>query len=287
MKKTFIFYLSALIAVFLSSSIFAEVNNGGLGINVHLGLGGGNSVYAIGGDNASNSQIGVGQGGGYDLGAAISVGPASFYSFAAELNVSGASLGDLEWTDTEDGNDLTYKQYGEGAMAFVDLRLGLRLFLEPGDMGYTYFYGGLKSFSADYKMTKVRIKDNDTGLTSEGVALQDTGAAGAGWVVGFKDFSTLNFGLGSIVTTLSFWYFECNMDEKTEMGNTIKIENSTTKGFGGEFGVGYAIEPMGLAITLSWRGEVVYNEHNEVGSTVDEGFGAGYGMFLLGATFEL
>ncbi len=287
MKKFIKVSLLIFITVVFSGNLFAEVNNGGFGLNARFGVGGGQSIYAIGGDYASNTQIGSGPCGGYDMGLALSAGPASFFSVAAELNISGASLGDLEWTDTEDGENDTYYQYGEGAMAFVDLRLGLRLFLEPGDMGYTYLFGGLKSFSAEYKMDRLQITDNDTGITVAGEALQDTGAEGAGWVAGFKDFSTLNLGIGSIVTTMSLWYFECDMDEKTEMGKTVKFQNSTTIGFGGEFGIGYAIEPLGLAVVLSYKGEIVFNEHKEIGETEKEYFGSGYNMVLLGVTFEL
>lgn len=277
-----------LVVLFSVSGLLAEVNDGGFGFNLKLGIGGGSTGYGIGSDDATAAQAGWGAGGVFETGAMIHYSPIQSLSIAADFNYSTATLSELEYTDKDKKEK--YTQTGEGAMYFADFRLGLRLFQEAGDLGYTYLFAGIRAFGANYKMTKLKVTDTETGVESYGTPLQETGASSAAPIFGFTDYSTIPTPVGAIGIISGAWIvFPVELDEVEEQGNTYKLASSEGIGGGAELGLAYAIESLGASVYLKWKGEGIAEAHRKEGAlptSEDDGYFQFYSAVIIGASLE-
>jgi len=144
MKKTGKILMVLLLAVAVSFAMAApsqaEVNDSDLGLELRGALGAGQVLWGYVYHGSETGDFGTGPGGTLNLAALVS------YKFiGAEFNLLVGNTGDLEWTEEEDdGTRLNFKSNGSGSYSIVDLKLGLNLFREQGDMGHTFLCGGLR-----------------------------------------------------------------------------------------------------------------------------------------------
>lgn len=128
-------------ALFSPSSLLADdnsdskINNGGHGLHLRGSLGVGRIFWGYISYGSSSGDLGTGAGGELNL--------AAMYNYSLlglELNFMSGRINDLEWTDKDTNNK--YKSTGTGNYSVLDFKIGAKLFTEPGDMGYTFFYFG-------------------------------------------------------------------------------------------------------------------------------------------------
>jgi len=283
MIKKFIIiqFIVAIIAAW-ASTLSASANENDFSITVRGGLGVGKTIYGFSEKSSNAANAGIGSGGGIILG-----GMVSYSMFAFDLDLAFATLGDIEWNEDvdEDGIKERYNHKGQGSMWFFDPKIGLKLFTEENDMGYSLFFGGVRIAGVSYDSDSITKTVN--GVSTD-YGSQKTSAACAGWIAGFRDYSTfsLDSGTYSLVTLISAWIDSAPVDEYKVNGRTYKAENSKGSGLGGEAGIGIADEQEGLSVILSYRFDLLGSEFNNINTDAHEGFGFGYGLFMLGATME-
>ncbi len=204
--------------------------------------------------------------------------------FGVEASLTALPISTLEWED-EDNVDPSithsYKSTGDGAVAVFDLKLGVRLFSEPEDMGYTFIYAGLRSWSTE--------RNQDT-FQMDSVHLATTvkrEARGNGWILGFRDFSTIGPNGGfAIVVQSGFWFGKAPVEEMKTNGVKSPLKEKDNLSFGGELGGGIALQNIGLSIIGGFRGDVNLTVFNDPAAPADEEsvFGFGYLMGFVEVT---
>lgn len=148
---------------------------------------------------------------------------------------------------------------GSGSVITVDATGGLKLFTERDDMGYTYFYGGFRYWTSSSTVTGTAISIN-----------------GAGWVAGFRDYSTFRVsGPYAIGLTTGVWVTSAPATSFTQAGTSRSMTSPTGLGIGYELMLGLAIEDMGLAIDAGLRTDVL--------ATAGTITSTSYGLFAFGA----
>ncbi len=190
-------------------------------------------------------------------------GPGSVFSFSAlysynifgcELNISYADFNELQWSE-EDFLEKKheYKTTGSGRFAIIDLKLGTKLFASKGDIGYILLYLGSRYWKGKWSEESREID----GVTNS--IILDSESYGRNWIIGFRDFSSLGdeSGLSFVLQTGFYLAIPIKMLETNYYeSNGSRIKNSSITGtFGGEFGIGLALQEYGCAITIGFRGE--------------------------------
>ena len=268
---------AASIIFFISSASFAEVNDGNHGFHLRAGLGAGNVYWGYLNQGGNTGDLGEGN-------SAAALYLSLMYNYkllGLEASLMSGNISDLEWKDEDTlGTEYTYKSTGSGNYSTLDLKLGLKLFTEPGDMGYTFIYGGLHSWSTE--RTQDSIEYNSIKLTAN----KKYKGNGSGWIIGFRDFSTIGWDAGlAIVIQSGLYGGKAPADKFTEDGNKVTYSVKQAYTLGGELAAGIAFQNIGLSIVGGVRGHADISVYDDsAASGEDESvFGFGNAMFFIEA----
>ncbi|MFW5771101.1 MAG: hypothetical protein ACOCX9_06665 [Spirochaetota bacterium] len=253
MKKTgkllMILFLAAAVSFAMAAPSQAEVNDSDLGLELRGALGAGQVLWGYVYYSSETGDFGTGPGGTINLAALLS------YKFIGlEANILAGSTGDLEWTDEDDsGNEVDFKSKGSGSYSVLDLKLGLNLFREPGDMGHTFIYGGLRYWSTSREQDTLEADGNKIPEYS-GVDLEGNGS---GWIVGFRDLSTIGANDGfAIAIQTGFFFGKAPVDTFKVDGDEEDLTVNESATVGGELAGGIALQNLGFLALAGFRGEV-------------------------------
>lgn len=276
LKMTIIPVLAAAVMLTLFPAYsFAQDNEGGVnsgtfGLILQGGLDTGKTLY---GDNngSSSSSFGSGPGSGYDAGAM-----ANLSIFAVKVQYTYSTFGTMKYTKTISSTEYKYETRGDGYYSTLDALLGLKLFTESGDMGYTYLYGGYRYWTAERNITSTYVNGTDAGITSK------TELKGGGVICGFQDLSTLPLGFISLAIQSAVWIDSAPV--KKVNGSSFNYPNKKALGLGFNLGVGVAFENIGLLVLAGYKIDVTATKYTS-GST-DYAAGAGYGLAYISLAKE-
>lgn len=290
-KNNIITGIAAFLIILAPAGLFAQEGEGGYdesgysddsssdgGVNSHFwGLilsgsaGYGQTTFGFVNDSISDSTLGVGPGGSISLGAMLNLS-----IFAVKVEYSMASLETLKWS--QGGGD--YEADGDGQFSTIDLLLGLKLFTEEGDMGYTHLYGGYRSWSIKRNVDKTTLNGFDAGLTPE------YDITGGGWIAGYYDLSTFPIWFFSIVFETGLWVDSAPFKSlKVNGTEPADIEAGTSAGFGFKIGAGIAFEDMGLLVTAGVKMDFTATQFS-MASYDDNLTGQGYVVGYIAASLE-
>ena len=271
--------LSAALMLTAAVPASAEVNDSDLGIHLQGALGGGR-VY-LGYVSYSNSTGDLGAG----PGATLNVAAMLAYKFiGVEGNMLVGTIGDLEWKDEDAGGvEHTYESTGSGYYSILDLKLGFNLFREEGDMGYTFIYAGPRLWKMERDQDSFKIDD------VEALTQNKLEADGTGWIVGFRDFSTIGPNDGfAVVLQTGFFAGKAPVDDfKWENASQdLKTDQSIT--LGGELAAGIALQNIGFSLVGGFRGEANVTTFKDPLAPADEesAFGLGNITFFVEAGMQ-
>jgi len=245
------------------------VNSGFWGLILQAGYGFGQTSYGYVIGSTTDSTLGVGPGGGFDLGVMLNLS-----IFAVKLNYTRASLDTLKWT--LQGHD--YETNGDGNYSTLDLLLGLKLFTEEEDMGYTHLYAGYRYWGVERNVDEELIDSITTGTTYKHEV------TGGGWIVGFHDLSTLPLGIFSLAFNSALWIDSAPFSSFKVDGAESNLETLSAFGIGLDVGVGVAFEEMGFLILAGYRMDVTVTKFRLIGD--DNILGAGYSLAYLSIAKE-
>ncbi len=270
--------LSAALVLTAAVPAIAEVNDSDLAIHLRGALGGGR-VY-LGYVSYSNSTGDLGAG----PGATLNVAAMLAYSFiGVEGNMLVGTMGDLEWKDEVAGTEYTFTSKGSGVYSIFDLKLGFNLFREEGDMGYTFIYAGPRIWSMKRNQDSLK-RDNTEFPTNKKYE-----ANGSGWIVGFRDFSTIGSNDGfAIALQTGLFGGKAPVDdfEWENASQDLKTDQSIT--LGGELAAGIALQNIGFSLVGGFRGEVNVTTFKDPLAPADEesAFGLGNVTFFVEAGMQ-
>ncbi len=281
-KKCIVITAALLVMWVVPRALPAQDGGGGgdnlFGIVLQAGAGYKETMFGFIGGSDSSSDLGTGPGGGYDVSAMFNISIA-----AVKFGYSYSAFDTMEWNETVSGVEHSYKSYGDGHYSTLDILLGLKVFKESDDMGYTYFFGGFRSWEA---IRNVDYREVD------GVRVSDSGSnielAGSGWIAGFQDFSTYPVAFFSIVLQTGFTFSQAPFDSLKSGDAEIETNNEATLGLGFNIGLGVAFEDIGLSAVAGYRTDVNATSF-ELSILPDETYvaGAGYGLFFFSITKDL
>lgn len=234
------FIFPVLIMLILAAPLQANVNERDYGFLLRAAVGGGKVIWGYVDHGGSSGDVGKGPSFLIDINAM-----AHYSLFAVEGSLLYGTLGDLKWTDRDNaGVQHSWTSKGSGYFAIFDFKAGVRLFTEPGDMGYTFIFGGLRTWSSK--------RDQDS-LTYDNIQINTVNSRegeGNGWIIGFRDYST--FALDTkfaLATQIGGFFGKAPVDKMTDnTGKPVSYPKNETFTFGYEIGAGIALEHMGLSI---------------------------------------
>ncbi len=245
-----------------------EVNSTRTGLILRGGIGTGQSMFGVINNTTGLSDLGSGKGQGLDLGAL-----ANYQFFAFGLDFTAVKLKDLDWSEAPTaGPTYDYTSSGGGYYWTLDATLGAKIFTEPGDMGYTHLFMGLRVWKA--------VRDEES-RTSNGVtqAPVDYDLAGNGWIIGIRDFSTIPLGGFSLVLQSGLWFSRAPMSTFKVNGADRTTSDEDCFGIGLELGIGAAMESLGFSVVGGLKTDIQVTTFRFV--TFDCLAGAGYLQFFL------
>lgn len=267
---------AAYIILFLASVSYSEVNDGNHGFHLRGGIGAGNLYWGYLNQGGNTADLGEGNGDG-----AIYFSAMYNYKYLGiEASLMSGNISDLEWKDTTGSTEYTYKSTGTGSYTAVDLKLGAKLFAEPGDMGYTYIYGGMHYWSTE--RTQETIEFAGTKTTAD----KKYKGNGSGWIIGFRDFSTIGWDKGlAIVIQTGLYGGKAPADKFSQDGVEVTYGVKQAYTLGGELAAGIALQNIGLSIVGGVRGHADISVFDDsAASGEDESvFGFGNLMFFVEA----
>ena len=264
-----------------SDKYYSDNENGGVnsrnwGLILHGSLGYGENTYGVMSGSFSDT-LGSGKGSGFDFGAMFNFG---IYAF--NLNYGQASLGNLKLTQNIAGTDHEYETSGDGNFSTLDILAGVKLFTEKGDMGYTHFYGGFRYWevtrNVDYlKLDGVQQADSDYRHEQ----------AGSGWIIGYNDLSTFAFAHSGIALALytAFLIDYAPVRSFRVDGTELDYDVTFALGTGFDFGIGLAMENMGLLVLIGSKTEFLATEFSYSGSNYISGAGSALAYILVAVEF--
>lgn len=281
-KKVIRSILPGVLLMFLvPASLFAQyddssgINSGNHGLHLRGSLGAGQIFWGYISHGSSSGDLGTG------AGAAINLAAMYNYSMLGlELNLLSGSINDLEWKDEDGGTEYTYKSTGTGHYTVIDLKIGAKLFTEPGDMGYTYIFAGKRYWSSSRKQETVEwgsFKDTSS---------EERKAKGDGWIYGFRDFSTLGMDEGFAIAIQSGLFLgKAPVSKMSTDGADQSYPVKDSVSLGMELGAGVAMQNIGLSVIGGFRGEINATVFNDSAAPTDEEsiFGFGNIMFFVEA----
>lgn len=276
---SFFAMLIALFCIFASSASMAEVNSDDSNLTLRASLGGGRILWAYVNHGSSSADLGKGPGAVFN--AAVMY---SYRFLGVEGNLMVGSISTLEWTDEDDfGISHDWKSEGTGYYSVLDLKAGARLFTSSGDMGYTFFFVGFRTWSTE--------RNEDT-LALDGITLNYENkyeANGDGWIVGFRDFSTIGIDSGLAIAIQTGLYFgKAPVDSVKRNGIEQVREINETAILGGELAGGIALQNIGFAVIGGFRGEIMLTTFVDPAAPEDEEsvFGFGNIIFFVEASIQ-
>ncbi len=274
--------VTAFILVMIPLQSFAQdadgggegVNSGSFGLILQGGIGYGNVIYGNANGKSIDSTLGTGPGRGFDLSAMF-----NFSILALKIDYNRVELKNLKFTQKVSGANVDYEARGDGYFTTMDALLGLKLFTEAGDMGYTHLYGGYRYWTVERKVTNEYING----------APQNThykhDITGAGWIAGYQDLTTIPLGFISFAFQSGLWIDSAPI--KTFKANGVKddINKKMGYGLGLNLGIGAAFEDLGLLVLLGYKTEVTATTYKD-NAGVEKINGAGYGLVYLSIAKE-
>jgi hypothetical protein len=267
-------YVMAIVAMLmLSIPLAAGVNDTDHHFSLRGSLGGGSLFWGYVSHGNSSADLGTGNTG--------VLGLAALYSWkfiAVEGDWQIGSITELKWKDKDEfGVEHEYKSKGSGYYSVFDLKLGVRLFTEEEDMGYTYFYGGGRFWSTE------RTEDS---FSIDGVTY-NTGATtrkgnGSGWIFGYRDFSTIGANDGFAIVIQSGLYFgKAPVDRFEQDGVKLTQSEKASITMGGELAGGIALQDIGFSIVGGFRGQINATTFNDTAAPDDEESVFGFGNVVF------
>ena len=169
----------------------------------------------------------------------------------------------------------TYKSTGSGYYTVFDLRLGARLFTEPGDMGYTYFYLAGRWWKTERNQDSVEVNGSET---YDPLYTGKREGNGKGWNIGYRDFST--FGPNNsfaIALQTGFFIGKAPVDEFKRDGQDENLTNDESISLGGELAGGVALQNLGFSVVGGFRGEINVTTFKDSAATGDDESVFGFG----------
>jgi hypothetical protein len=229
----------ALVSLLFSSNASAEVNDSETGFLLRGGLGAGRNLWGYVDHGSGSGDVGTGPGASLTLN-----GMFNYNAIGIEASYLFASIGDLEWSDKDNaGTQYDYKSTGSGYMSTFDLKLGIKMFVEEGDMGYTYPYVGLRFWTTERDQDTLEINGTKASYTNK------REANGKGWILGVRDFSTIGTGDSFAIAIQSGFFFgKAPVDEMKTNGVKSNLNEKDNLSFGFELGGGVALENLGLSV---------------------------------------
>jgi hypothetical protein len=269
-KKSITAAAVVITAVILTLPAYSQeslVNSTDTSLILYGGLGYGDTSYGSSEGDDLTEITGVADGPSVILNAGTLF---SWSIVGAGLSFSGATFNDMK-------SDVS-KTYGDGNFWTVDATLGLKLFTEAADMGYTYFYGGLKYWKAtrnvDYEVFEgVRFDEDEKSELS-----------GKGWSIGFKDYSTYPVGSVSIVLQTGIMLYSAPIDTMKVDGDKISFSKGDDAGQVLEIGIGLAFEDIGLSVIAGVKDEYNASAYKIEGAGETRVFGLGYTSYFVNLT---
>lgn len=258
------------------SSSESGINSGNHGLHIRGALGAGKIFWGYISYGSSSGDLGTGPGGNINIAAMYNYSLVSF-----EFNLLSGNVGDLEWTDKDSGGvEHKYKSTGSGKYNVYDWKLGTKLFTEPGDMGYTFFYLGKRYWNSERTQDTIEYDGFKQSITDK------RKAKGDGWIFGFRDFSTIGLDNSlAIVIQSGLFFGKAPVTKMTTNGvdQTYPVKDSVS--LGGELGAGVAFQNIGLSIIGGARGEINATSFKDSAATgSDESiFGFGNAVFFIEA----
>ncbi len=276
--RKFILIIAAAVTFFTPAMLSAQesesgINSGNHGLHLRGGLGAGKIFWGYISHGSGSGDLGTGAGVNLNLAAMYN------YSFIGlEFSMLSGTVGDLEWTDKDNSNvEYTYKSTGTGSYTNYDFKIGAKLFTEPGDMGYTYFYAGKRFWNSDRKEETRSLNGVEYPSLKE-----KREAEGDGWIAGYRDFSTIGWDDGMAIVVQSGLYFgKTPVSDMTTNGvpETNPVNESVT--LGGELAGGLAFQNIGLSVVGGFRGEINATTFKDPAAPVDEESVFGFGNFVF------
>jgi hypothetical protein len=263
----------------LPSLARAELNTDESNLTLRASLGGGRILWAYVNYGSSSGDLGQGPGAVFSASAMY-----SYRFIGAEGSLLVGTISSLEWTDEDDfGVSHTWKSDGTGHFTMLDLKLGARLFAGQGDMGYTYFYAGVRMWSTSR---------DENSLTYDGITQNyqnEYEANGDGWIIGFRDFSTIGMDSGFAFAFQTGLHFgKAPVDSVKRNGTEQVREINDTLLIGGELAAGIALQNIGFSVIGGFRGEVMLSTFVDPAAPIDEEsvFGFGNIIFFVEASMQ-
>ena len=251
-----------------SGSSYGGVNSGFWGIILSGSYGYGQTTFGYVIGSSSDSTLGVGPGGAFDLSAMLNLS-----IFAVKLEYAQASLDTLKWS--LEGHD--FETSGNGNYSTLDFLFGLKLFTEEGDMGYTHLYGGYRYWTVKRDENEKRSDGAPNGLFDAAEYEQ----TGGGWIAGYYDLTTLPLGFFSIALETGLWVDRAPFNTLKVDGSDTGIDADESIGFGLQVGAGVAFEDIGLLVTAGLKMDISASQFLSDNIT-----GAGYAVGYLAVSLE-
>jgi len=265
-RKFFVFFLVFWIEMV---QILFSKNNKMPNFILNTGIGIGSTVvgtYKPDVSDPSSAKLDLGSGFGYGLnlqalynydlyGFEVS----SIYSYVGNTEISHLVFSGTNLQTREpiyEDKDFTYN--GNGNFFLLDTKVGLKIFTEPDDMGYTFLYTGFRFWTFSYSYNSYKIED---GVNYSDV---DSGFSmtGYGWLLGFRDFSTIKisdelslvFEFSVFMNSAPSYYIKEKLYGETTY---IDFDKRVGISYGFDTGIGIAFEKKGFAIFLSRKDDVI------------------------------
>jgi hypothetical protein len=279
--RKFILIIAAAVTFFAPAMLSAQesesgINSGNHGLHLRGGLGAGQIFWGYISHGSGSGDLGTGAGANLNLAAMYN------YSFLGlEFSMLTGNIGDLEWTDKDSGVDKTFKSTGTGNYNVFDFKIGAKVFTEPGDMGYTYFYAGKRFWNSE-RTEETRYYNG----IPQPSAKETRDAKGDGWIVGYRDFSTFGWDEGfAIVLQTGFFFGKAPVSDMSTNGIPDPYPVNESLFLGGEVAGGVAFQNIGLSIIGGLRSEVNITTFKDPAAPTGEEsvFGFGNAVFFIEA----
>ncbi len=279
------FFIPVIAAVFmlvlLPMQSFAQegeeeggVNSGNFGLILQGAYGYGSTIYGDASGDSIDSTLGTGPGKGFDLSVM-----GNFSIFALKLDYTRAELNTLKYTQKVNGANVDYESRGDGYFTTMDALLGVKLFTEAGDMGYTHLYGGYRYWTVKRYTDAQYIN----GIKTASPASKDD-ITGGGWIAGYQDLTTIPLGFISFAFQSGIWIDSAPVKSFKSNGIKRNIKTDIGFGLGLNLGIGAAFEDLGLLVLVGYKTDITATTYKESGT--DSVNGAGYGLVYLSIAKE-
>jgi len=211
-------------------------------------LGAGNVYWGYISHGFGNGKLGSGAGGCVNFAALYN------YKFVGvEAGFLSGDMDDLKgWDEDDSAYEYKYRSIGTGHYNVSDFKFGVKVFTEAGDMGYTFFYLGRRYWNSERKQDIIKW---DTLETEFNVKVK---SKGDGWIIGYRDFSTIGKDnrTAMFVFQSGFFLGKAPCSKLIIRGEDLAYHADTPFTVGAELGAGAAFPKTGLSVIGGLRGEI-------------------------------